>query len=249
MEASIAQSAGKGLVLLLRPVGAAVGQHPHCLIVVHIPIVYFKPLSVNLEEVAKVLKRCDWVAFTSPTSLRLMPKDLLQEIVALNREGRIRVACVGPATCSEAERRGLAVGVMPQRYTTKSLAEEIAATGASCVVAFRSSKASPDLERVLRERGVRVHTVPLYDLVPLERLAKAAAASADYFDYVVFTSSTIAETFLKYYKGPFTFKAVAIGPVTASALRKLGVRVHIVASEHTMEGVWKALIDDMKGRC
>jgi uroporphyrinogen-III synthase len=69
----------------------------------------------------------DGVTFTSPSSvrnwLRLIESDARSERV---KSQRPVVACIGPVTADEAEKRGLSVAIVPVEYTIDGLVAAIA---------------------------------------------------------------------------------------------------------------------------
>ena len=64
-------------------------------------------------------------------------------------------------------------------------------------------------------------------------------------DYVTFTSSSTVTNFLEAAGGiPDDFRVVSIGPVTSEAAVKAGLRVHVEAEEHDIDGLVTALLRD-----
>jgi uroporphyrinogen-III synthase len=70
-------------------------------------------------------------------------------------------------------------------------------------------------------------------------------AKAERADIVTFTSASTVHGFVHNVEDAATLLAgktvAAIGPITAAAARKLGIRVDVVADEFTVEGLLHAL--------
>ena len=230
-------------VLLLRPPGSEPGRLAEVAIVAHIPVADVEPVPGALEQVEKELEKSDWIVFTSPRAPQLLAK-LLEKIRQLQAQGRIRVAAVGPKTRQVLEQHGIHVDYVPREYRGAALAEELASLRPHRVLLPRSEKAVPDLVQGLESHGIEAVEIPLYRVVVLDRMASAAARAADLFDYVVFTSPSIAEAFTKHYPSPNNpgFKPIAIGPTTAKKLKELGYPEAPYPSEYTLDGVAKLII-------
>lgn len=245
MEAELRR---KPYVLLLRPPGSEPGRLAEVAIVAHIPVVDLEPLPGAAEKIRSLLGSCDWVAFTSPRAPFLL-ESLAGELQRLQREGSIRVAAVGPRTKRALEALGLRVDHVPREYRGAALARELAGRRPGCVLLPRSERAVPELAELLKRSGVRVVEVPLYRPVALDPLAGAAASVADRFDYVVFTSPSVAEVFARHYPRPRSpgFTPIAIGPTTARRLIELGFPAPPYPEEYTMEGVAR-IIEELWSR-
>ena len=225
-------------ILLLRPPGSSVEALAETGIVAHIPVIDIEPVPGAVEQVQRQLPGCDWLVVTSPRAVRLL-EPALQLVARLRREGRLRVAAVGPKTRWSLQEAGLDADLVPREYRGAALAVELASLKPGCVLLARSEKAVPELPRILQAEGVRVVEIPLYRVVTLGDMAEAAASIADRFDYVVFTSPSIARAFTLHYRSPRRpgFTPVAIGPTTAAELRRLGYPEPLVPSPYTLEGV------------
>jgi len=225
-------------VLLLRPPGSEPGRLAQTAIVAHIPVVEVEPLPQAIPEVEKLLEGSDWLILTSPRAPRLLA-DLAPKVKKLQEEGRLRVAAVGPKTRRALEELGIRVDYTPREYRGAALAEELAGLRPRRVLLPRSEKAIPELPLILRRHGAEVAEIPLYRVTPLHRMAEAAARAADLFDYVVFTSPSIAEAFTRHYPRPRSpgFTPVAIGPTTAARLRELGYPEPLTPRRYTLDAV------------
>lgn len=134
------------------------------------------------------------------------------------------IICVGPSTAA-------AVGscVVPREYTSYGVARLIRELTPGRVVVLRSSRGNDVLKSLLPD----VHEVFVYDVVvDREKLGKAVDVLSG-AKAVVLTSSTVAGEVARVVNLRDK-RVVAIGPVTARSLERLGIP-HVVAPEATIE--------------
>ncbi len=118
------------------------------------------------------------------------------------------------------------------------------------IVITRRREQAGGLREALRRRGATVVELPTIALVPprsWKPLDRALHRLADY-DWVVFTSANGVDFFFsrlrklgKNRRALGGARMAAIGPATAAALRKRGVRVALVPDEYRAEGLLRAL--------
>ena len=226
---------------MLRPSGSRAGALERVGDVYHVPVIRIVVLWNGLRRLAEELEKgCDWLVLTSPRTPAILASAGIVELVS--RLG-VRVAAVGPRTRVEAERVGLRVDLVPREYRGAALGRELVSFKPRRVVLARSAEAVPDLPRVLREAGVEVVEIPIYRVEEDMYRACVAAGFAATVDYVVYTSPSIVETMAKAYNAlvinPAKLKAkhVAIGPTTASAMRRLLGVEPLQPQEYTLDGV------------
>ena len=241
----------KPRILLLRPNPPEVGPLGDIGIVAAIPIADIAPVEGAVDIVRWNLESCDWLVLTSPRAPPLL-ESIRDQILALAREGRLRVAVVGPKTGEAVERfLGVKPSLVPAEYRGEQLARALVKVGARCVLVARSERGVRELVEVLEANGVRVVEVHLYRVSPLEDLAEAAARIADSFDYIVLTSPLIAQGFLQAYKrhgSKPTPAIVAIGPTTAKTVKAMGYGEPLTPSTYTLEGVAELIRSDWASR-
>src|SRR4051812_20410632 len=134
------------------------------------------------------------------------------------------IAAVGPATAAALLEAGFHVHLIADPHTTDALAEHFPA-GRGRVLLPRADIAPPGLEDVLSAKGwspVRViaYRTGMSATLP-DDVAEALAAGG--VDAVAFTSASTVRGFAALVSGR-TLPAVAIGPVTARAVREEGFR-------------------------
>ncbi|MBI2246753.1 MAG: uroporphyrinogen-III synthase [Armatimonadetes bacterium] len=210
-----------------------------------VPTVAFAPPATYapLDDAVRHLDRYAWILFTSRTGVRVFFERMAAGPRALPEH--LRWAAVGPGTAEALRGRGIREVWIPSRYLSEAAGAELPAQRGDRVLRIRAEAASPLPAERLRGRGVEVDEVVAYrtvlgppESVPLLRQAVALGA-----DGVIFTSASTVRGFarliqvaaLEHEIGRLTL--IAIGPVTAEAIRALGWPVHLVAAEHSVDGI------------
>jgi uroporphyrinogen III methyltransferase / synthase len=166
---------------------------------------------------------------------------------ALGRDARAlgsaTVAAIGPGTAAELERHGILADVVPERFVAEGLLEALPDVRGMSVLVARAAGARDVLPDGLRQRGASVHVVPLYDTVA-EPIARDALDGAT---YVTFTSSSTVSFFLDGGGAvPGSARVVSIGPVTSETLRQRGIEPHAEAAQHDIDGLVRAILEDVR---
>jgi len=196
--------------------------------------------------------RYQWVAFTSANAVdRLFARlgeapDLL---------GRARVAAVGAATARALRRNGVEPAVVARPHTAEALARALG-RGAGRVLLPRVEQ-GPPLPDAFAENGWTIDEVAAYRNEPAPRTPAHALVEAGAFDAVAFMSPSAIDGFLHSLRwrglglgrGETPRRTVAcVGPSTAAAARRRGLRVDVLPAEHTLEGLLDALERVADGR-
>ncbi len=207
----------------------------------------FAPLDAAIAGI----QRFDWMILTSAQAVRALAKRGKEVMRSLMySESELRIACVGPATAEAARQAGLPVEYVAVTHTGAGLAEELGnrLQGAR-VLLPRSDRANQDLPQALKRHGAQVTEVIAYRTVrPTEvdrrNLAQIGDGAAD---AVLFFSPSAVQHFAERFGGDQLqalqdkLAVMAVGPVTANALRGAGVRRIVLAKETTATAVVEAL--------
>lgn len=131
--------------------------------------------------------------------------------------GGKRFAVIGRATAEALAECGFRADILPSEYTTEALAAAVRGTGIPReeVLLLRAASGGG----VLSETGVQVS---LYDLVPEEGALAGAEGALAWADAVTFSSAGGVRALLERCSLPAGVLPVAIGEVTAGALRAYG---------------------------
>ena len=191
-----------------------------------------------------------WVCFTSANAVGIF-FDFLAARSLDARAVRAPVAAIGPGTAESLRARGIAADIVPAQYTAEGLAaafERIDVRGAR-VLLPRAENAREVLVDALTARGAEVDEVTLYvaelpDAPDAKGLRRLRAGE---IDIATFASSSTVRNLVALLGGDIEplrrCRIACIGPVTAATAEELlGRPPDIVASEHTIEGLVRALV-------
>jgi len=195
------------------------------------------------------LDEYQWVAFTSVNGVEAF----FQRLHALNLDARylkgIRIGVIGPATGKAVEERGLRPDYLPEVHTSEGFVAGLR----NCDIAGhyfllpRADIATKELAEGIARFGAQVDEVTVYMTVPATASASQAKQmlSAGEIDIVTFTSSSTVTNLLTLLGDERwaldRAKIACIGPKTADTAEKAGLRVDIVAQEHTIPGLVEAI--------
>jgi uroporphyrinogen-III synthase len=206
--------------------------------VVHVPLIEIAEPSdggAALSAVLATLEDADWLIVTSRHGAARVGD-------AAARFPHLRLAAVGTRTAAELSRRaGRAVDVVAERQTAVGLLAVMPPDGRGArVVVAHADRAEPTLVDGLLARGYEVSAAIAYRTLlrvptPEERAAALAA------DAVAFASGSAAEAWAQAVGADTPPRVVAIGPTTAAAAARHGLRVTHVADEHSVPGLVAAI--------
>ena len=226
----------------------ALGAIPICA-----PLIQFAPLeeSVALDVALRNLDRFDWLFLTSQNALRfVLDRAKVLGISLTERVGAIRVAAVAPVTAEAAEKAGLRVSYVANKHQGIGLAEELGPQlQGRRVLLPRSDKADRELPEALRKVGAEVVDLIAYHTLETqtEENKLPDIVRQGEMDAIVFYSPSAVHRFLDILRSEQTEMAkrktlfVAIGPVTAAALRESGVKRIAQAADTATGAVLEAL--------
>jgi uroporphyrinogen III methyltransferase/synthase len=184
-----------------------------------------------------------WVVFTSANAVDKVFERIDDAGLDSRALGRAKVAAVGGTTAGLLAGRGVRADLVPPEFTGAAVAEALG-RGSGRVLLPRVEGAPRDLVDALGAAGWNVREVAAYRNLPAspDSLGAAVVASGR-FDVVTFTSASTVRNFLAIAGSlPETGHVACIGPVTAEAARSAGLRVDVVADEHTVPGLVQAII-------
>ena len=178
----------------------------------------------------------DWLIVTSPNGAARVLQAL-----ADRRPPTTSVAAIGSATAEVLRAGGLEVTLVPAVQSAAGLLAEFPATVAdSRVLLIQAANAEPALADGLRDRRAALSVVAPYRTVPARVTAgqQLAALSAD---AVLFASGSAARAWADVFGDAAPPVVVAIGPQTATAATDAGLKVGVVAADHSLSGLIVAL--------
>jgi len=207
------------------------------------PLISLKPLQQAVHAVRDAADY-DWIALTSPSSVRCFHQTALDCGMDLRQIPKIMAT--GPGTARALANVGLGCDLLPEQdFSGEGLLKAIGSRlKGQKVLRLRSAKAGPELAEELRKRGATVKDCVLYEnhLVEYEQQAR--------FDAVFFASASAVESFIANW-GTTALKdkiILAMGKPTARELAKHDLKPDITPRQSTVEGAIAALAFHCAGR-
>jgi uroporphyrinogen III methyltransferase/synthase len=201
-----------------------------------------------LLEAMSGLGAYDWLVFTSANGVTSFFEYFFKAFRDLRDLGGLRIAAVGPVTAGHLSDLHLQVDLMPEKFEAAAVAEAFAGEESLenlRILLLRAEKGTPELPRLLEEKGAIVDDVAVYRTIPDsgandesgEILRREGA------EWLTFTSGSTVEHFHQRFDLPdllqrhARLRVASIGPETSRALRALGVEPVVEADPHTIVGL------------
>jgi uroporphyrinogen III methyltransferase/synthase len=189
-----------------------------------------------------------WIVFTSVNGVKMF----FQRLYALDLDARwfkdIRIGVIGPATAEAIARHGLHPDYMPEKYTSQGfLANFDSQNITGCRVLLpRTDIATRELPDGIAKLGAEVYEVTTYRTTSVKANPKRQQMLLNgEIDIITLTSPSTVANLLTLLGSEWQTidrtKVVCIGPTTAAAATEAGLRVDIVAEEHTIYGLVEAM--------
>jgi uroporphyrinogen III methyltransferase/synthase len=218
---------------------------------VELPVIEARDLTdtAELDSAVSSLRNYQWVLFTSVNGVDAF----WQRMRAAGRDARwfenIKIGAIGPATAERLQGLGLYPDYISQEFTSESMLQGLAELGvAGCRILLPRSDIAPrELIEGLIKLGADPFEVTAYRTVSPEGVVSEGKRRllAGEIDIVTFTSSSTVTNLVTILDGDVDAinkaKIACIGPATASAAAKAGIRVDITAQEHTIPGLVSAI--------
>jgi uroporphyrinogen III methyltransferase/synthase len=223
---------------------------------VEFPAIRVVPVAdpADLDSALKAIKSYDWVTFSSANGVKGVRARMDEMGIDARAFAGVSVAAIGPATAASVqELLAIRPDLVPAEYVSESVVAEFRTrpVKGGRVLVVRSDIGRDVLAQGLRELGAHVDEVVAYETkAPEDSADKARLAFSDDeggIDIVTFTSSSSVDNLVRLLGRDSRLIDNAVtacmGPITAGRARQLGVRVDIVATEQTMEGLVGAIVD------
>lgn len=211
---------------------------------VEVPSIAIVPCEdwTALDTALNRLETYHWLIVTSRNAVDA----LFTRVYSLGRElpGSLRWAAIGPGTAAALAAHGVRDPWTPSRYLSDALATDLPVRPGERVLRLRA-EAAAEIAHRLRARGAVVDEIVTYRTIeaPPESIPLLQRAWAGGIDAVVLTSASAARGFVALARAAgcaddlSTLAVIAIGPVTAQAAVTEGLRVEMVADEHSIAGI------------
>ena len=215
-----------------------------------VPTIEIQPLDDYgpLDDALRRLRGYDWMVFTSVNAVQVV----FDRLHALGMDARAfhatKVAAIGSATAAALEERGIVADFVPDTFVSEAVVAGLQKLGLDGlrVLLPRADIAPETISQGLAALGTTVEEVTAYRTVtPRDSAPHLEEALACGIDVATFTSSSTVQNLARLLDGNLHRLSGAtiacIGPITAATARELGLKVDIVASEHTIAGLVDAL--------
>lgn len=173
----------------------------------------------------------DWLAVTSPNGA-----SRVRRAVAASRSAGTpvwpKVAVVGTATAAAL---GVTADLSPRTQTAAGLVAELP-SGPGTVLVVQAEGAEPTLVDGLLDKGWVVDSVIAYKTVP-RRPDEGALLEVLAADAVLFASGSAVRAWTQVFGTSTPASVFAIGPATAQVATNLGLKVDVVATDHSLDGL------------
>jgi uroporphyrinogen III methyltransferase/synthase len=218
---------------------------------VELPMIGIQKIAGRgLDDAIASLNSYHWLVFTSVNGVEVF----FERLRALGRDSRalagLKVAAIGPATAKALREEGITVDYVPEVYSSEGLIAGLSRDIAGKRFLLpRADIADKGLANELSRLGAEVHEIAAYRTFPQPGAMAQAKREilSGKIDVITFTSSSavssLAAVLGKKVPAMQNAKVACIGPKTAETAAKAGLKVDIVAREHTIPGLVAAIED------
>jgi uroporphyrinogen III methyltransferase / synthase len=186
-----------------------------------------------------------WAVFTSANGVRFFFARLRARRLDARALGATKVAAVGTGTADALRARGIEPDLIPPTFTTEAVGKAFP-RGKGRVLLARADAAESGLEDALRKKGWMPERLTVYRLRRVARLEPVVRRRVldGEIDILTFASGGTVRAFMRLLgrKPPRRVKVACIGPITAKAAKESGLRVDVIAREHTIPGLAAAAV-------
>ncbi len=195
----------------------------------------------------------DWIIFTSTNAVDVV----FNRMATLELDARalhgVQIAAIGPATKRRIREQGIIADFTPSTFVAESVADELSALGMDGrrVLLPQAEIARDVLRSGLAEQGAVVDTIAVYRTVtPQDTTERLRHILSQGIDLATFTSSSTVTNLVELLDdntdGLKDATIACIGPVTAERAVELGLKVDVMAAQHTIAGLMEAVESHFK---
>ena len=219
-----------------------------------IPTIRIEPLAdlSPLDTALRAIYQYDWLIFTSANSVEIFVERLCECGLTPLDLAHLQIATVGPATSEVLGQYGLTPAFVPESFVAEELARGLAARIGDLqgvrILLPQATIARQHLAEALTQQGARVDAIAIYQTLPATIDAAALAELQAGVDLITFTSGSTVRNFVQELNGNAAVTErwqaaviACIGPQTAAVAHELGLRVDVVATEYTIDGLVAAI--------
>lgn len=206
--------------------------------VVEMPTIKTVPILENplLEKEFQRLREYQYLAFTSPTGVKVFFDMLKAHHIDIRTIGSAKIAAIGRGTQRELEERGIMCDFLPEIYDGAHLGVLLGKTvkAGERILIPRAAEGNEQLIKEIKKRTkAEVTDLPIYKTV-----YETAGFEPERVDMAVFTSASTVKGFAKAvsHMEIQNILAVCIGKQTQAEAEKLGMKT-VTAKEATIDSL------------
>lgn len=224
--------------------------------VFEIPFIEIRPPRSfkALDESLKLASEYQWLILTSVNGVRAFFNRMAQLNIQKQVLAHLKIVAIGPATRLAIEREGFEVALTPREYVAESIVESLSdKVRGERVLLCRAKVARDVIPCELRRLGAFLDVAEAYETVtPQASRCDLRAALRDPQrrpHIITFTSSSTVKSYVallgirsghsRLVEGVLN---ASIGPVTSETLRQFELSVDVQATEYTIPGLIKAIV-------
>jgi uroporphyrinogen III methyltransferase/synthase len=205
--------------------------------------------TAELDRAIGGLRSYDWLLFTSVNGVAAFFGRLRGLKLDSRALSGVSIGAIGPATADALRERGIVPDFVPAVYSGGGIIDGLRGRDLAGrrLLLPRADIADRELVEGLRGLGVGVDEIVAYRTAAPGETVRQAAASllSKELDVITFTSPSTVFNLTAALHGRLPtnsdVKIACIGPKTAAAAAKAGLRVDIVAGEYTVPGLVAAI--------
>lgn len=209
------------------------------------PMVEQKELYHAFEE----LEQYQWIAFTSPTGVRIFFDEMKRSGTDVRKMGSVKIAAIGNGTAKALKERGFFADLMPEIFDGAALGKALceACEGWEKILIPRAKIGNHEiLEELQKKPGLAICDIATYDTFyeASEVIDQKAEFEAGSIDCAVFTSASTVRGFAEATPGlDYTkVRAACIGKQTKAAADALGMETYM-AKKASIDSVLELVIE------
>ena len=212
------------------------------------PLIELKEIPFSIDDVSKY----NMIIFTSQNAVPLFFRSLSAKGLDARALAGKELICIGPKTREALLSFGIRADKMAEEFRAEGIMDLLQGRDLKGlkICLPRAKDARPFLADALRSRGAMVEEIFVYETaMPENADAETFLSLARKCDTIIFTSPSgarnavlLAGDKIDEIKGQ---TLIAIGPVTAGAMKELGITATASAAEYTDEGILELLKRDI----
>ncbi len=198
--------------------------------VLELPAIATKAIPDNepLKKAFQQLAEYQWIAFTSPTGVRIFFEEMLEAGIDSRKLAGVKFAVIGSGTAKALKQRGFIADLMPEVYDGEALGKLLAETASKDDRILLPRAALGNREMIDALEGFRVDDIATYDTIyqAQEFIDEGKLFEEGGMTCAVFTSASTVRGFAEAVKDLDYSKVTAacIGRQTKAAADALGMK-------------------------